>query len=113
MEDDLPVDILFKADGVLTADTCHLCGKRWGAPCVDIWYSKNPEQYPDDRENYIRICLRCSNAIVAECTKGLIDNLQDTKEGREVREIRKQQYFQIERERQGDGSAGASEGKEG
>ena len=113
MDENLPVDILFKADGVLTADTCHLCGKRWGAPCVDIWYSKNPEQYPDDRENDIRICLRCANAIVAECTKGLMDNLQDTKEGREVREIRKHQYFQIERERRGDGSAGTSEEKEG
>jgi hypothetical protein len=108
-KEDLPIDILFKADGVLTADFCHLCGKRWGAPCVDIWYSKNPKQYPEDRANFIRICLRCANAIVAECTKGLMDQLQDTKEGRDMWEVRKQN-FQTEDENLDDGRGESSLG---
>src|SRR5690242_4260406 len=87
---DIPIDILFKADGVLTADSCRLCGKKWGAPCVDIWYSKDPELYPDDRDNFIRMCLRCANAIVAECTNGLMYQLQDIKEGKEVSEIHRE-----------------------
>lgn len=48
-------------------DWCYLCGNRW--ECLDMSYSKNAENYPDDESKYFRICKWCIKFLFIEANK--------------------------------------------